>query len=139
MANGQTIYLEICAPEKPLIETEATEVIVPGAQGLFTVLPGHTPFLSILRTGAVVAYNGDDEPQFFAVHEGFAEVLNDRVVILAPAVEEAEEIDLDRAQAAKQRARERLQTRSEDINYARAEAALERARARLHAHGRREY
>ncbi len=139
MANTGTIHLEVCAPEKPLIEVDATEVIVPGEQGLFTVLPGHTPFLSTLRTGAVVAYNGDDEPHFFAVHGGFAEVLDDRVVILARAFEHAEEIDLDRAEAAKERAKERLQTRAEDIDYARAEAALERACARLHAHHRSEY
>ncbi len=139
MGNQNHIKLELCAPERPLVELDVKELVAPGLHGLFTVQPGHTPFFSILRTGALVVDCAESGKRFFAVHDGFIEVLNDRVVILAQTMEEEEEIDPDRAEAAKQRAQQILAQRNRDIDHSRAEAALERALARLHAHSRVEH
>ena len=133
------IDLEIVAPEQSVVRMEAREVIVPGSEGLFTVFPGHTPFFSLLSVGAVTAVDPKGLEHFFAVTEGFVEVLEDHVVVLSFTVEHEAEIDIDRAEAAKARAQRRLRQRQEDIDFARAEAAFERALARIRVHSRDHY
>jgi F-type H+-transporting ATPase subunit epsilon len=120
-----------------LISTDVEEVVAPGTEGYFGVLPGHAPFLTTLGSGEVCYRHGRDE-RCFAVSGGFAEVTGERVIILAETAELPEEIDRPRAERAKQRAEQRLSGKSpfgttEEIDYTRAAAALARATARLQA------
>lgn len=133
-----TLHVELNSPGAAPIEVEAVELIIPGAAGIFTVLPGHTALLTTLTQGVVIAKPTRGASVFFAVHGGFAEVNNDRVLILADVMELAEKIEVDRAKAARDRAHEYLR-QSEDFNAARAEAALARSLARLQAHAGEEY
>lgn len=128
------LTLELCSAEHRPVDVEAAEVTVPGAGGVFTVLPGHTPLLTTLREGVVIAHRPDGHAEYFAVHRGFCEVADNRVMILADVMETQGAIDEDRAQAALKRAEERLEKPNREIDVARAEAALARARARLQAH-----
>jgi len=132
------IPLQFCAPERESLSLEVTEMIIPGADGVFSVLPGHTPLLSTLAPGVVVVYAGGREDHY-AVSGGFAEVKEDRVVILADTFEHGEKIDIERARAAERRAQERLKKPSDDLDVFRAELALARALARIQAHSRQGY
>jgi len=134
-----TLNLELCAPEAPHTELEVAEVIIPGAAGVFTVYPGHTPLLSNLMPGVLVATTAGGEELHFAIHGGFAEVKPDRVIILASAYEPGDEIDPERARAAVERARAVLHKPVEDMNWDRAELALARSLARVHASEKRGY
>ena len=137
--QSDTVRLEIVAPERSIMQMDVQEAVIPGVEGLFTVMAGHTPFFTMTRPGAVIVVDPKGEEHFFAVTDGFAEVLEDHIVILPSTAEHEEEIDLDRAEAAKSRAQRRLREREEDIDFARAEAALDRAHARLQAHSRIPY
>ena len=133
--------LELATPTRLLVSTEdVDEVVAPGSEGYFGVLPGHAAFLTTLGSGEVCYRTGRDE-RCLAVSGGFAEVTGERVIILAECAELPGEIDRARAEAARQRAEQRLAGRSprgtqEDIDYARALAALQRALARLQAANR---
>lgn len=133
------LHLELCAPEHPPVSYGTQEVTIPGAAGILTVLPGHTSLLTALGQGVIAAYDTNSEPRFFAVHDGFAEILNDRILILADTMELAENIDEERAQAAFERATQRLHKPSDETDIARAEAALARSLARLHARAGHEF
>jgi len=133
------LHLELRSPTHLPVAYETEEVVIPGAAGVFTVLPGHTPLLTALGKGVIAVYEADSEPRFFAVHDGFAEVLDDRILVLADTMEIAEEIDLARAEAAGKRAEERLRKPSDDTDIARAESALERSLARLQARRGQEF
>ena len=137
--QADRVQVEICAPERSPIRLEAREVVVPGAHGVFTVLPGHTTLLSTLASGTLVVYDTEGKEQFFAVHGGFAEVNFNRIVVLTVTAETDDEIDVKRAEAALERAEQRLKQRDEKLDFARAEAALERALARLLTHQRKSY
>jgi F-type H+-transporting ATPase subunit epsilon len=130
---------ELATPTRPLVSAEVDEVVAPGSEGYFGVLPGHAPFLTTLGIGEVTYRSGRDE-NIVAVSGGFAEVSGDRVIILAEAAELPEEIDRARAERAKQRAEQRLSGRAlasaEEIDFARASAALARALTRLQAASR---
>jgi F-type H+-transporting ATPase subunit epsilon len=127
------IRLELVTPERLLVSDEVDEVIAPGYEGEFGVLPEHTEYLAILSAG-VLRYRKADEVQKAAVGSGFAEVTSDRVVILADVAEKAEEIDVDRARQARSRAEVALQDLSmDDASYRRMSFALQRAIARLSA------
>ena len=139
MADNGAIHVEICAPERAPLVFEASEVILPGADGVFSVLAGHTPFLTTLAPGTAVVCDADSAERFFALNEGFAEVLGDRVVVLTQTIEEDSEIDVNRAKAARERAEKRLRQPSDDTNFARAQAALLRSLARLNTHSRMAY
>lgn len=130
---AKRIQLELCAPSHAPVVFETDEVVIPGTAGIFTVLPGHTPLLTTLGIGVVTAYENEAQPRIFAVHDGFAEILADRVILLADTMELAENIDISRAEAAAERAQERLRKRSEDTDAARAQVALARSAARLQA------
>jgi len=134
------MLFELATPTRMLISADVEEVVAPGTEGYFGVWPGHAAFLTTLGSGEVCYRTGRNE-KCLAVSGGFAEVTGERVIILAETAELPEEIDVARAERAKQRAEMRLGGRSpdgtpEDIDYARAVAALQRAVARLMTAGR---
>jgi F-type H+-transporting ATPase subunit epsilon len=125
------LSLEITTPMRLVVADQADDVVAPGIEGYFGVLPGHAPFLTTLSGGAVTYRIGRDEAQL-AVAGGLAEVRNDKVIILADSAERPDEVDRARAERAKERAERRLSGRTqEDIDYARCQAALARALTRL--------
>jgi len=107
MALPTKLTLEIVTPDRALLREEVDEVVVPGSQGDFGVLPGHTPLLSTLKIGELW-YRQGQEKRYLAIAFGFVEVLPDRVTVLAQVGERAQEIDVQRAERAKQRAEQRL-------------------------------
>jgi F-type H+-transporting ATPase subunit epsilon len=130
------LTIEIATPTRLAVSETVDEVVAPGIQGYFGVLPGHAPFLTTLGIGEVLYRVGRDE-RSLAVSGGFAEVRNDKVIVLADTAERPEEIDRARAERARERAEQRLGGRSaEDVDFTRAAAALARALARLQVAGR---
>jgi F-type H+-transporting ATPase subunit epsilon len=134
------MHLELATPARQLVSTDVDEVVAPGTEGYFGVLPGHAAFLTTLSAGELTYRLGREE-HHLTVIGGFAEVNQDRVIILAESAERPQEIDRERAERARQRAEQRLAGRSaggasEEIDYARAVAALARALARLQVAGR---
>jgi F-type H+-transporting ATPase subunit epsilon len=129
------MIFELATPARLVVTVEVDEVVAPGIEGYFGVLPGHTAFVTQLGNGEVVYRNGQRE-EHLAVAGGFAEVRADHVTILAEQAELPGEIDRERAERARQRAESRLQGRSpggaqEEIDYPRALGAMGRALARL--------
>lgn len=125
------LSLELATPQRFIVSEEADEVVVPGSEGYFGVLPGHAGLLTTLGVGALAYRRGRDEFHF-AVAGGFCEVRNDKVVVLADTAERPDEIDRGRAERAKERAERRLAGRGqEEIDYTRAMCALARALTRL--------
>ena len=125
------LSLEITTPMRLVVAEQVDEVVAPGIEGYFGVLPGHAPFLTTLGTGIVTYRIGRDEHQL-AVSGGFAEVRNDKVIILADTAERPEEIDRARAERSRERAERRLSGRAqEEVDYARCQIALARAVTRL--------
>ncbi len=133
MALPKHLRLEFVTPERSIAHDDVDEVEIPGEDGYFGVLPGHTPLLAALRVGEMW-YRKGNEKHFAFVAGGFAEVLPDRVSILAQVAERAEDIDLERAEASKRRAEERLTKPPGvvDLDFERARVALLRALSRLH-------
>jgi F-type H+-transporting ATPase subunit epsilon len=136
------VKFELATPSRMLVSTDVDEVVAPGVEGYFGVLPGHAPLLTTLGSGEVTYRTGRSE-QYLLVAGGFAEVQPDRVIILAEVAESPEEIDRARAERARQRAELRLSGRhpqgNEDegeIDFNRALAALARALARSMVAGR---
>src|ERR1041385_207673 len=107
MAIPTKLTLEIVTPDRALISEEVDEVVVPGTEGYLGVLPGHTPLLSTLKVGELW-YRQGQEKHYLAVAFGFVEVLPESVTVLADVGERAQEIDVQRAERAKQRAERRL-------------------------------
>ncbi|KUK12097.1 MAG: ATP synthase epsilon chain [Moorella sp. 60_41] len=126
--------MEVVTPERVLLRTEATSLIAPGLEGYLGILPGHAPLVTLLGPGVVTYREGGQEKKL-AVSGGLLEVAGDRVIILADAAERSEEIDVERARRAKERAERRLKERTPGLDLERAEAALRRAVARLRAAG----
>jgi len=130
---ASTIKLELVTPARLLVSEEVDEVIAPGYEGEFGVLPDHTPFLVILSIG-VLRYRKSNQEWKIAVGGGFAEVTSDRVVILADVAEKAEEIDVDRARRAHERAENALKDLvMDDAEFNKMNSALQRSIARLSA------
>jgi F-type H+-transporting ATPase subunit epsilon len=130
MSLPKHIRLEFVTPERAIAHEEVDEIVLPGEEGDFGVLPGHAPLLAALRTGQMWYRKGTDT-QFAFVDGGFAEVVPDRVSILAPVAERAEDIDFARAEAAKRRAEEVMARPMPDADFERARIALLRAISRL--------
>src|SRR5882724_34254 len=105
---AETFVLEVATPERLVIRESATEAQIPAKGGYIGVLPGHAPLLSELGTG-YASYVAEGRKYYLAIHDGFVEVLPDKVRVLATAVEKAEEIDVQRAEAALRKAQEQLQ------------------------------
>jgi F-type H+-transporting ATPase subunit epsilon len=130
---AEQIKLEIVTPERLLLSEEVDEVIAPGHLGEFGVLPEHTPFVTLLDIGILKYRIGADETQV-AVSGGFAEVLEDKVVILARTAEFGEEIDVERAKRALEKAEKTLENLAlDDEIYIKFDAKLRRALVRLQA------
>jgi F-type H+-transporting ATPase subunit epsilon len=124
------IHLQVVSADRALVDEIVDEVEIPGADGYFGVLPGHTPLLALLGAGELW-YRQGTQVHYLAMAFGFAEVQPDRVTILAEIAERADEIDLARAQAAKGRAEERLLSPTVDMDAERARIALLKSLIRL--------
>jgi len=127
---ADTFALEIVTPEKRVVKEAVEELQMPGADGYLGILPGHAPLITELAVGELT-YRAGGTTHRMVVCWGFAEVLPERVTILAETCELPSEIDVARAQQAKARAEERLKSGKTDVDYERAEEALERASARI--------
>lgn len=126
----KSFNLRIITPDRIFYEGEAEMVEFNTTEGQVGVLPGHIPLTVIIKPGILNIYEADGEKEA-ALHAGFAEILPDSVTILAEIIEWPNEIDEDRAEAAKERAEERLRSRTPETDIARAETALQRAMARI--------
>jgi len=124
------LELEVATPERQLVREEVSEVQLPGKDGYLGVLPGHAPLLSQLGIG-YLSYEIAGQRKYLSVHCGFVEVLPDHVRVLADVAERAEEIDVERARRAAQRAQEQLANFALGVDPAIALAALLRAETRL--------
>jgi F-type H+-transporting ATPase subunit epsilon len=133
------IKLEVVTPAKAVVNEEVQTVVAPGVLGEFGVLIGHTPFLTTIQTGGVRYIDTQGKEHFIFVSGGFAEALPDKVTILAESAERRKDIDLERAEAARKRAEERMAQKDKDdkIDAIRAEAALRRAIMRIKLAGNR--
>src|SRR5262245_56188221 len=135
MALPTQLRLHIVSADRALVDEAVDEVEIPGAEGYFGVLPGHTPLLALLGAGELW-YRKGSEKQFLAIAFGFAEVQPDRVTILAEVAEKADEIDVARAEASKQRAEERLAHPTLDMDFERARIAMMKSLIRLQVSSR---
>jgi F-type H+-transporting ATPase subunit epsilon len=127
---ADTFQLEIVTPEKKIVETSAEEIQIPGKNGYLGVLPGHAPLITELSVGEITFSAGGKE-EHLAVAWGFAEVLPDKVTILAESAERPSEIDAARAREAKVRAEQRLASGNTEVDVDRALDALHRAETRI--------
>ena len=126
-----SLHLQIVSADRSLVnEPRVDEVEIPGSEGYFGVLPGHTALLALLGAGELW-YRKGQEKFYLAVAFGFAEVLPDRVTILAQIAERADEVDVSRAEAAKKRAEQRLATSAVDVDFERARIALLKSLTRI--------
>src|SRR5262245_40990679 len=132
MALPTKLMLEIVTPDHPLIREEVDEVVVPGSEGAFGILPGHTPLLATLKVGELW-YRIGQEKFYLAVAFGFVEVLPERVTVLAQIAERAQDIDVARAEAAKKRAEEVVSRTSphDSMDFERARIDLMKSLIRL--------
>ena len=129
------IHLEVVTPAGPVVSDDVDIVTAPGVGGEFGVLANHAPFLSTIKTGTL-SYTKDKQTRYLMVSGGFSEVSNNKITFLVESAEYGNDIDVDRAMQAKERAEKRLaQARAQDeiFNRVRAEAALQRALARVRA------
>jgi F-type H+-transporting ATPase subunit epsilon len=124
------LQLQIVSADRALVNERVDEVEIPGADGYFGVLPGHTPLLATLQVGQLW-YRQGQETQYLSIALGFAEVQPDGVTILAEIAERADEIDAARAEAARKRAEERLAKPMADIDFERARIAMMKALIRI--------
>jgi len=127
-----SIELVVVTPERQLLREGVVEVVLPGADGELGILPGHAPLITELGIGEL-RYRGagGKEEVHLAIIRGFAEVLTDRVTVLAETAELAEEIDVERAKQALERARARIAANETETDWIRAGAALQRALIRI--------
>jgi len=127
---ADTIQLEIVTPDRMIVSDTAQEIQIPGKSGYLGILPGHAPLITEIAVGEIT-YRSGNETKHIAVAWGFAEVLPEKVTILAETAERAADIDVARAQAAKERAEARLKQGGADLDYRREEDALKRAQTRI--------
>jgi F-type H+-transporting ATPase subunit epsilon len=130
----ESIELVIVTPERQLLRQTVVEVTLPGGDGCLGILPGHAPLITELAIGELTyRAKSASEAGHLAIISGFAEVLGDRVTVLAEIAERPEEIDMARAEEAKKRAEQRLATASSDpnVDWARAAIALQRSLIRI--------
>lgn len=131
-----TVRLDIVTAEREVFSEEVDEVVVWGTEGQMGILPHHASLMTMLRPGELLIKRGGGE-EYLAITGGFLEVRPDKIIILADACERAEEVDVERAEAAKRRAEETLRERPPDIDTIAVEAALRRSLARLKVAERR--
>ena len=128
----EAIDLIVVTPERQLVRESVVEVILPGLEGALGILPGHAPLITELGIGEL-SYRaaGSGSSQSLAVVRGFAEVLQDRVTVLAEIAERAQDIDVARAEKAKERAEKRLASHEANVDWDRAAVALQRSLIRI--------
>ncbi|MDD2251516.1 MAG: F0F1 ATP synthase subunit epsilon [Dehalococcoidales bacterium] len=124
------IKLDIVTPEEAIFSDEIDMLVAPGIEGELGILPHHAPLMTVLGIGELIIRNGNDE-QYLAIGGGYLEVQPDRVIVLADAAERAEDIDIARAEAAKEAAQRTMAEKPSGIDSAQAEAALKRSLVRL--------
>jgi F-type H+-transporting ATPase subunit epsilon len=127
---AETIELEIVTPERQVVKDRAEEIQIPGRNGYLGILPGHAPLITELAIGEIVYTNGGVSTHL-SVAWGFAEVLSDKVTILAETAERAEDIDVPRAEAARDRAQQHIKDAEDTAQFEQGFAALARAESRL--------
>jgi F-type H+-transporting ATPase subunit epsilon len=127
---ADTFQLEIVTPTKLLVKETAEEAQIPGLSGYLGILPGHAPLITELAVG-MITYKTKGAVHTLSVAWGFAEVLPDKVTILAEAAERPQDVDVERAQKARDRAEQLLKSNDPQVDYTRAEDALQRAETRL--------
>ena len=130
MALPSHLTLEIVTPDRAIAHAEVDEVQIPGAEGYLGILPGHTPLLATLQVGQMWYRRGQDR-QYLSIAFGFAEILPDRVTILAQIAERAEDIDIERAEAEKRQAEERMSKRGSAADLDLARISMLKALSRL--------
>ena len=130
----KTVQVNIVTPDGPVYDAEVTMVIAKTTSGEIGVLAGHIPMVAPLAIGAVKLKKADGQTELAAVSGGFIEVRPDIITILAPSAELASSIDAARAQEAKARAEQRIQSKQDSIDFNRAELALKRAINRIKVH-----
>jgi len=131
MAEDRNFELEIITPDRVFYKGQASMVEFNTTEGEIGVYKDHIPLTVIIKPGVLTITS--EEKKTAALHSGFATILQDKITILAEVIEWEDEIDINRAQAEKERAEERLRMNQENIDMARAEAALLRALARINA------
>ncbi len=134
MAEGK-LELQIVTPERLVLAEPVDEVVLPGSEGYLGVLPGHAPLLTALGVGEV-EYRIAGKPHFLAVAGGFAEVLRDRVIVLADTAERPDEIDLERAREQRARAEAILRGNPAEVEFEQAQQSFRKALIRLQVHER---
>ncbi|MGF7049063.1 F-type H+-transporting ATPase subunit epsilon [Paenibacillus sp. DS2015] len=132
-----TILLEIVTPDHIAYSGQVEGLVVRGVEGALGILPGHIPFVTPLQVAPIIVQLGKEQHLSIAISGGFVEVRKDKVVVLAESAELSEEIDVERARAAQERAERRLAARStqDHIDFQRAELALKRAMNRIDVSG----
>jgi F-type H+-transporting ATPase subunit epsilon len=128
---AEALYIEIITPAKITYKGNIESVTVPGVKGSFQVLKNHAPLISVLDIGLVKIKENENSTKYFATSGGTVEVLNNYILVLADSLEALDEIDIERAQRAKERAMERLTHKTEDTDIERARTALARSVNRL--------
>ena len=128
------IHLTVVTPERKLVDEKVDDVVLPGSEGYFGVQPGHAPLLASLSVGQIT-YRQGAVSKHLAVAWGFVEVLSDQVSVLADIAERSEDIDLDRAHKARERA-EALLKKGTDVDWDLARVALDKAMIRIQVAGK---
>ena len=134
MAEENKFKVEIITPDRVFFTGEADMIEFNTGDGQIGVYKNHIPLTTVLEPGVVVIHN-DDQQKVAAVHAGFAEILGEKVTLLAELAEWPDEIDINRAEAAKQRAEDRIAAKSENLDLKRAEYALHKALTRIDVDG----
>ena len=125
------LSLEIVTPDKPIFNEEIESVTIPGTMGSFQILKNHAPLISTFDVGVITVKSGK-EPAYFSTSGGTVEVNDNKVLLLADSIEQVDQIDIDRAEKAKERAEARLKSKHEkDMDEERTAAALKRAINRI--------
>ena len=132
---AEKLFLEVVTPQKAIVSEEVEIVVAPGSEGEFGALKGHTTFLTSLKMGTLRYKDANGKERLLFINGGFAEVLPNKVTILAESAVRRKDIDVARAQKAKERAEQRLSDKASDLDLVRAEVALRRAIDRLKVAG----
>jgi F-type H+-transporting ATPase subunit epsilon len=133
-----TMNLEIVTAERQVFSSDdVTTIIAEGAEGQMAILPRHAPLVTMLEPAELIIRKNSGDEMFMVITGGFIEVKPDKVIILADACERSDEIDVERAEAAKRRAEERIKSLTPEVDQLRAESALRRSLARLRVVERR--
>lgn len=134
MAAAPKIQLDVVTPQKLVYSQEVDLIEGPAIDGLIGILPDHAPLVTAMKIGVVRVVKDGEETQI-AISDGFMEVQPDHINLVVRTAELPEQIDVERAEAARERAEEKLEKNHEKFDFARAEAAYDRAKARLKAAG----